>query len=53
MTDLYTDTFTVVSTDLGGKRQQRTVFALSRHDAQHAHREHYPNDQIIAVRNHL
>jgi hypothetical protein len=53
MTDLYTDTFTVISTDLGGKRQQRTVFALSRHDAQHAHREHYPNDQIIAVRNHL
>jgi hypothetical protein len=50
MTDLYTDTYTVISTDWGGKRQQRTVFALSSDDAQHAHREHYPNDQIVAVR---
>ena len=44
-----TDVFLVTSTTHPGCRHARTVLAADQFDAYSAHREHYPNDEIVRV----
>jgi hypothetical protein len=43
------DRFTVHSSDWDGRRERHLVLAADGHDAKRAHREHFPDREIVAV----
>ena len=43
------DSFTVHSSDWDGRREKHLVLAADGYDAERAHREHFPDREIVAV----
>ncbi len=44
-----TDSFTIHSRAWDGRRKKHLVLAADVHDAKRAHREHFPDREIVAV----